>query len=124
MSDRGPKAFLVEKPNSISVAFGGKHVNITELSRSQGLSISHVSRALSGNRDPSMPVFVKLASALGMTLDDFVAAVDDRKATIVGKTEASLRRYKRVITKEKFRKSKARNQGRPYVPNAALGRAS
>ncbi len=120
----GPKAFIVTEPNSISVEFGGTYVALSDLARSQGLSIPHVSRVLRGTREPSVNIMLKLSSALGMTLDDFVAAIQERKDHHNARDLAARKKYESTLITEKRKRTRARNMGKPYVPNAALGRVS
>ncbi len=63
--------------NAKSVRFNGRPINLRRLSEDSGISLSHVSRILSGKRDPSLSVLIRLGGALGMTPDEFLAARGD-----------------------------------------------
>lgn len=55
------------------------HVTYTraEISRSTGISISHVSRIFSGNRMPSLVVAKKLSTYLNITMDQLLVLLID-----------------------------------------------
>lgn len=60
------------KPNSQTVMLGGKPINLSEISRETGLSVSFLSRIMAGTRDPSLATLKLLAEHLGYTLDELV----------------------------------------------------
>lgn len=70
---------FLEKGNSRSVFFGGKYINILAIARTQNLDQSFVSQILRGNKAPSIATAIKISAALGMTVDEFIAAIEERK---------------------------------------------
>lgn len=64
------------------VSFGGSYINLSEIARSINRHHSYVSMILSGKRQPGLRVARDIAEALEIGVDDLVAAIDDRKATL------------------------------------------
>lgn len=122
MVDRGPKAFIVDEPDNRNIRFGGKFINISDLSRSLGIDITHTSRVLRGTREASVKVAISLASALGMSMDDFLSAIDDRKNEIDAEDNAHRSSLEKALKNEVKRKKRAGTDGRVFVPHVALGR--
>jgi transcriptional regulator with XRE-family HTH domain len=51
------------------VTFGGEEINLSQISRDTGISVSHLSRIFSGKRDPSVPNAKKISQVLDVSLD-------------------------------------------------------
>lgn len=58
------------------VKFAGISINLSEISRSHGIHVSHISRILSGKRVPSVDNARKIAASLGMGLEQFLYALE------------------------------------------------
>lgn len=54
------------------VVFDGREINLSEISRETGLDVSHVSRIMRGEKDPSLKAIQKIAYSLRMAPDYFV----------------------------------------------------
>jgi transcriptional regulator with XRE-family HTH domain len=50
-------------------------VNRSEMSRQLGMDVAHVSRVLTGKRNPSIHTAAKMAEYLGLPLDKFYALI-------------------------------------------------
>lgn len=74
-----PASCLEAKPTAQSVEFGGKMVSVSKIARTQGIDRGYVSRILSGQRVPRIPHAKKIAAALGMGLEEFLAAIEARR---------------------------------------------
>lgn len=86
----GPQAYLLRtKPDGRHVRFGGRYINLSELSASEGLSHGYLTRVISGERTPSLTYLKRVAEALGMELADFLDAVEVLKSE---KLEKALKR--------------------------------
>jgi len=70
---------IERRPTTQSVYLMGRAVNLSAISRSQGIDPSHLSRIFSGRRNPSIKYARKIASALGLRLDEFLDALDGTK---------------------------------------------
>jgi transcriptional regulator with XRE-family HTH domain len=58
------------RPNSSTVKLaGGTPVNLSDVHRETGISISHVSRVISGKRNPSTATAIKLARYFDIKVD-------------------------------------------------------
>jgi len=74
-----PTRCLVEHPSPQSVDFAGTHINLKQLARATGMDHSYLSRCFNGVRPlPSIESCRSLADALGMTLIDFIEALEAR----------------------------------------------
>jgi hypothetical protein len=66
---------VVDKPNSQTVQFAGKSINLSAISRDQGIDKSYLSRIFNGQRMPTMPYARKIAASMGMGLEEFLDAL-------------------------------------------------
>lgn len=64
-----PTRCLAATPNSKTVRFLGRWINLSEIERVGGLNHGYVSNILQGKRKPSIDVYKQLATTLGM-MDD------------------------------------------------------
>ena len=67
-----------EHPNPQTVPFAGKFVNLSAIARSQAIDHSYLSRIFAGKRTPSLNHCKKIAAVLGMTIDQFLQALETR----------------------------------------------
>lgn len=54
------------------VKFSGDPINLSEISRGTGISVTTLSRIFKGTRKPSLDKAKRIASHLQITLDDFI----------------------------------------------------
>ena len=75
----GPKSInscYVLSPNKQTLPFAGRFINLSEISRRQGIDPSSLSRIFSGRREPTLPQIRKISSALEMQIQEFLDALD------------------------------------------------
>lgn len=65
----GPTKCLDDNPSSKSIRLGGRFINLMRLAE-RGLDHGYLSRILSGERVPSVPYAMKLATELGILTDN------------------------------------------------------
>lgn len=58
------------------IEFGGRAVNLNRLSEQEGLSYSYLWRVFNGLRIPSIPYAIKISAYLGMSMPEFITALD------------------------------------------------
>lgn len=75
----GPRAFLQDNPTKMSVSLGGKFVNLTLLADYLHIDHGYLCRVIAGGRNPSADYIRKVATALHMSTDDLLQAIDDIK---------------------------------------------
>jgi len=51
-------------------------ITLSDVSRSTGVSLSHVSRIMSGQRKPSLDVASKIAAYLGVSIEELMHMLD------------------------------------------------
>lgn len=76
---RGPRRCLEHDPDPRSIKFGGEFINLHRVHERTGYAMGHLSLIFSKGRNPSVSCARKIASALGMTTDDFFVALDSRQ---------------------------------------------
>jgi transcriptional regulator with XRE-family HTH domain len=70
-------ACIEHKPTPQSVCFNGTYLNLSALARDSDVHPSTVSRIFNGTRKPSLNAARKLSMSLGMSLDEFIVALDN-----------------------------------------------
>jgi len=65
-----------------SITFAGRNLNLSELARESGLRRAHLHHIFNFRRTPSLVYAIKLSRAMGMSLDEFVAALARRKVEL------------------------------------------
>ena len=71
-----PTRCLEDSPTPQSVQFAGVYINLSAISRLNGLQQSHLSRIFSGKRYTTIATARKIADALGMPLESFLDELD------------------------------------------------
>lgn len=71
---------IEKNPNAQSVRFNGNFINLSELHRLTGVDLGYLSKIMSGKRQPSLKVSRLIALELGIGLEEFLKAIDNRKA--------------------------------------------
>lgn len=87
-----PEQFLNSRRSRHSVWFAGQRINQSAIARATDTNPSYLCRILSGERQPTIPVITKIAKVLGMTVDQFLAALDERKALLKRQQQDGVRR--------------------------------
>lgn len=64
---------------NLALLLGTQRGRKSQIADQAGITDVHLSYLLSGRSDPSADVFIRLADALGVSLDDFVALPNDLK---------------------------------------------
>jgi hypothetical protein len=75
----GPKSTnscYVLLPTKQTLAFAGRFINLSEISRKQGIDTSYLSRIFNGQRMPTVPYIRKIGNALEMQIQEFLDALD------------------------------------------------
>lgn len=71
-------------PNKLSVLICGRLVNAARIARLLNVHYSHISRIASGQRTPSVPLAVKLAEVLGVTVDELLKDLAGKRPAYKG----------------------------------------
>lgn len=115
MKKCAPKAFLVDKPNRQSVFFAGQHINLLRLANAQGIDQSYCSRIFAGIRTPSINFARRLSAALGMTLEDFLDGLQQRKEHLQQKREEVIQQHEARLRGEDTADLSTARQGKPVL---------
>lgn len=68
---------ILKTKNAQAVQFAGMCINLSEISRNEGIHVSHISRIFSGQRIPSVDYARRIARALNMGLEQFLYALEN-----------------------------------------------
>jgi transcriptional regulator with XRE-family HTH domain len=82
MAKAGKTGVFEKAPNSQSIRFAGTFINLSAISRTQGIDLSYLSRIFSGNRRPSLNMCQQISTCLGMGLEQFVGHLEVRVAQV------------------------------------------
>lgn len=119
-----PRACIEENPTSRHIKFGGAYINMNMLSRAQNVSQAHVCRVLNGLRTPSMPVALKIASGLGLTIDELLANIEHKRAERDAADDAIIEKHQARLRREAMEDKAAERAGRVPTPRLLGRRAS
>lgn len=68
-----------EEPPYGFTRFGAFYIHIRDMEREEGLPYHHLWSVLTGRREPSLAYSKQLAGLLGMTMTEFVTALESRE---------------------------------------------
>ena len=71
------------RPTRQSIYFGGRFINLSAIARTQHIDLSYLSRIMAGNRRASVDRYAIIARALEMTIEDLLAAIDQRAQMLI-----------------------------------------
>lgn len=115
-----PSSFLLDNPTAQSVELGGRYINLTALARAQHIDLSYLSRILSGKRSIeklSIGWALKLSAALGMSIDELVQAIQERREEILTDMARATVLYQERKSIERRNNTRRVNMGLPPVPS-------
>lgn len=116
MAKAGKTGVFEKAPNTQTIKFAGKYINLSAIARSQSLDVSYLSRIFRGERMPALKYCIKIAAMLGMTLDDFVQALEERVQAVKNEAASLLRSHNQRVDKEDIQDLAAYAQGRIPAP--------
>lgn len=116
---------ILSDPSNQAVKFGEKWINLSAISRSQGIDLSFLSKILSGKRQASVATLLKIAAAVGMGLEEVLSAIEERRRASLEQEhrEANLildPYKKRIAAEDAFDKSQIRKGKAPIPRNPAF----
>ncbi len=108
------------KPTSKSVLFAGRYISLSGISRNQDIDQSYLSRVFSGERTPSLTHARKLAAVLGMGLEAFLEALDEKAKNREIRIERIISQYDARLKREKAEDKAKVRSGRPVLPRTPV----
>ena len=111
-----PVGCIERKPTPQSVKFGGRYINLSAMARSQNMDQSYLSRVFCGKRNPTLDHSRKMAAALGMTMDQFLEALDERTHALRKGDRAIVKQYHTRVATEDMEDAAAYAAGKPVPP--------
>ncbi len=116
MAKAGKTGVFEQSPNTQTVKFAGKHINLSAIARAQNLNVSYLSRIFRGERRPSLTYCTAIAAMLGMTLDDFVQGLDERCRAVKAEIEMLTRAHVDRISREDAEDLATLQKGKAPIP--------
>ncbi len=117
LSQNGPWEL---KPTRQSILFAGRYISLMGIARGQNIHQSYLSRVFSGERIPSVNHARKLAAALGMGLEEFLEALDERVNSLEAKRQRVVSQYDARLRRESAEDMARAKAGRPVIPRTPL----
>lgn len=120
---REPSGCIQTEPTGQSISLGGVWVNLSAISRSQGIDKSYLSRIFSGERpNPTISYIKKIAAAIGMSPDELMTALEDRYDLIKKRhTEMEILHLTRIVAEDKEDLALLK-KGKPPIPRLSTER--
>ncbi len=100
MRETSPSGCIEIKPTAQTVYLGGKPINVSAIARTQHIDQSYLSRILAGKCVPTIPIAQKIAAVVGLSLEQLLDAIQDRKKELEVKREELDKAYNERIARE------------------------
>lgn len=113
---RQPSGCIETNPRINSIIFAGKLINLKAIARLQDIDHSYLSKIISGDRIAGIVYYQKIGSALGMTVDEVLEGIRERKALIQANRQNDISAYTNRVIKEETEDATTRSMGLPVVP--------
>ncbi len=124
MAKAGGSGVFEKAPNAQTVRFAGKFINLSAIARAQGLDVSYLSRIFAGTRVPTLPYCIKIAAMLGLTLDEYVEAMEVRKRELKEGVAALITSMSTREDNLNKKDLEALKQGKPAMPRIPIRKIS
>ncbi len=98
------------------IIFAGRVINLRAIARAQGISVSNLSRVFRGQKGMTTEYAMKIASYLGMGLEEFLDAIAERIKTIRENEEAIIKQHLDRAGREDKQDVARILKGQPPVP--------
>lgn len=82
-----PRAYLDENPTHQSIRLGGRFINAKRMALDLNIERTHLTRIFAGERTPSLDLLRRIARAFGMTMEDLLECIEERRQYLLKKTE-------------------------------------
>lgn len=112
----GKTGIWEDNPNTQTIRFAGRWLNLSAVARAQGFHPSYLSYIFSGKRQPAFNTLKKLTAALGMTLDDFTQALHERIKEVEENRRKTVEIYQRRVAREDTKDLAIIQDGRIPIP--------
>lgn len=107
---------FLDKPSQNSVCIAGKYVNLSAIRRMQGIDLAYLSNIFAGKKRPSTSVYLKIASCMGMTIDELLEAIDTRVREMDAYATSLTSQYQERIAIEDKQDQNRIKRGKPLIP--------
>ncbi len=117
---RGRKTHLqgpvLDTPCRDSVILCGRYVNTAAIARTQGMTQPYVSMIINGVREVKLGYYTRIANAIGVTLQELVDGIEERKALLLEQANLIINSYESRIVRENEEDKKRLRRGKPVIP--------
>lgn len=113
---RQPSGCIETNPRINSIIFSGKAINLKAIARLQNIDHSYLSKIISGERVAAIHYYQKIGTALGLTVDEVLAGIEERKVLIQVAREKDINVYAIRVESEENEDAATRRKGLPVKP--------
>lgn len=99
-----------------TVRFGGMYVNQHAISRAQGIDQGYLSCIFNGKKTPSIMMARKIAAAIGMDMETFFTAIDERREENRRQAEKIFQQHHNRVVREISEDQARAAVGLPVLP--------
>ena len=99
-----------------AVMLCGRYINTSAIARSQGMTQPHVSMIINGVREVKLGYYIRIANAIGVTLQELVDGIEERKALLREQAELIIKSYETRIAREDEEDRIRRRRGKVAIP--------
>lgn len=110
------KGCVLSEPTRQSVQLGDKHLNLSAIHRATGIDLSYLSHIFAGRKECTVSTYKKIASVVGMGLEELLEAIDVRKQLIEIQREKVITEYNTRVKSEDAEDRKMARSGKPVLP--------
>lgn len=107
---------IVEKPAINTIYICDRPVCLRSIARVQNIERSYLTKIMNGTRSAGINYYIKIAAAIGVTVDELVAGIAKRVQDDRSKKEMTLEQYNNRVKKEDARDNYLKRIGRPVKP--------
>jgi transcriptional regulator with XRE-family HTH domain len=119
----GKTGVFEKHPNTQTIPFANKFVNLSAIARAQNIDHSYLSRIFAGKRTPSLMYCKKISAVLGMSIDEFLVALEIRAREVKEEESRVLQEHKDRIMREDLEDLKELAAGNIPAPRLPALRA-
>lgn len=116
MAGRRPLQCVLDRPTKDSVRLGNLYICLSAIARDQQIGWGHLHRIINGEKEGTMRVYVKIASAIGFSIEELLEAIEERKKLRLAHADAVIGSYNDRVRREEAADRNRRAQGKPVKP--------
>ncbi len=117
-----PSGCVLDTPAKNSVKLGDLWINLSAISRTQQIPLPYLSRIINGVQETSVRTYRRIATSIGMGLDELLEAIDLRSKMIMENQGYTVKQYEARVAIENRRDKYLAKKGLPVPPRPEIFR--